>query len=57
MYVGDSWSRDMEPVIAEKVYAIHFSEMDNVSLDETPVRVNTLMKVQLMLGVESTMTG
>jgi putative hydrolase of the HAD superfamily len=49
VYIGDSWTRDMEPAIEEKVYAIHYSEVDNISLDQVPVRVNTLKKVQFML--------
>lgn len=57
VYIGHSWPRDMEPAIREKVYAIHYSEVENVSLDQTPVRVNTLMKVQTMLGVEPVPTG
>lgn len=55
--IGDSWPRDMEPAMAEKVFAVHFSERRNVSLDQVPVRVNTLLKVQWLLGVEPGFSG
>lgn len=59
VYIGDSWPRDMEPaiVIEEEVYAIHYSEMENIPLDQTPVRVNTLKKVQFMLEAAPVLTG
>jgi hypothetical protein len=57
VYIGDSWLRDIEPAIEEEVYAIHYSEMDNISLDQIPVRVNTLRKVQFMLETVPVLAG
>ncbi len=52
VYIGDSWPRDMEPAIEEGVLGIHYSEMDNISLDLSPIRVNSLWKVKHLLGGE-----
>ena len=49
VYVGDSAERDMIPAAGQGIYAIHYAEHENISLDVYPVKINTLNKLQYLL--------
>jgi len=49
VYIGDSWVRDMEPAIKESIYAVHYAEADNFSLDQYPIKINTLKKLNWII--------
>ncbi|KAK2005950.1 HAD-like protein [Colletotrichum eremochloae] len=50
VYVGDNKLRDMEPAMAEGILCIHFSEAANFSLDDYPLRINTLSKLDCIIS-------
>ncbi len=50
--VGDNWARDIEPAVAEGVFAVHYSEAENVELgleSRGIIKVNTLLKVKFLV--------
>lgn len=49
VYIGDNWQRDIEPALQANIYAIYYVEDDNVSLAQTPVRVNTHHNIRCMV--------
>lgn len=48
-YIGDNEERDVNPALAEGIFAIHFAESKHVSLNTIPPRINTLRKLQYIL--------
>ncbi|KAF7862694.1 hypothetical protein EAF04_007567 [Stromatinia cepivora] len=40
VYIGDSEVRDMKPAMAEGIFSIHFSEMEDGCLDLCPLKIN-----------------
>jgi FMN phosphatase YigB (HAD superfamily) len=48
-YIGDSKERDMIPAAEHDIYAIHYTEMENFSLDLYPPQINTLKKLEHIL--------
>ncbi len=49
VYVGDSKDRDMVPAMKEGIFSILYAEHEWLSLDKTPVRINTLKKLETIL--------
>lgn len=49
VYVGDSKERDMEPAMKKGISCILYAEHERFSLDKTPVRINTLKKLEMIL--------
>ncbi len=49
VYVGDSEERDMVPAMEEGIFVMHYAELESFSLDTTPVRINTLKKLETIL--------
>ncbi|KAI0381426.1 HAD-like domain-containing protein [Hypomontagnella monticulosa] len=49
-YIGDSEPRDMEPAMAEGIFSIHIAEKEDISLNTSPPRINTLKKLQYILS-------
>lgn len=49
VYVGDSKDRDMVPAMKEGIFSILYAEHECLSLDKTPVRINTLKKLETIL--------
>lgn len=45
-YIGDSEERDVLPAMASDIFAIHFAETRDTSIDSVPVRVSTLNILQ-----------
>ena len=49
VFVGDNEERDVKPALAEGIFAIHFAESKNASLNTIPPQINTLRKLQFLL--------
>ena len=49
-YVGHNYQREIKPAMAGGIFAIHLTETKHVSLANSPVRVNTLQKLQYILA-------
>lgn len=50
VYVGDSEERDMVPAMKEGIFSILYADHECFSLDKTPVRINTLKKLENILN-------
>ncbi len=49
VFVGDRTLRDIVPAMACGSYTIQYSEVENVSLESSPVRINTLDMLEHIL--------
>ncbi|KAL2202947.1 HAD-superfamily hydrolase, subfamily IA, variant 1 [Sarocladium strictum] len=49
-YIGDSSERDMEPAMAEGIFAIHLAEGCQMEFGEVPVRMNSLRTLHEILS-------
>lgn len=49
-YIGDSSERDMEPALAENIFAIHLAAGCQMDFGEVPVRINSLRTLHEILG-------
>lgn len=48
--INDNEQRDMKPALAEGIYLIHLAEIEGVSLNTMPPRINTLRILQCILS-------
>jgi putative hydrolase of the HAD superfamily len=46
VYIGDNADRDILPAMAEGIFCIHYAEHDIFSLDTSPLRIDTLRKLE-----------